>query len=290
MLLSHPVVGFAGWGGLEGLWCFAFQLPATGKAPLQSTCPATVLRFLSLKSPFSPFFWPKLEEEASRHLGGVNGGQINAGSGRAWGRAGWSGWGQLCGKVLGASGVPWDPPRTPQDWAGRSWAGDGTGAARLQEALCKVGPEQPPKVCSMMFSWVPSVSTTSSFGEATPVLGRGETLPPQPLARQGLLLGRVVVLLCSVPCYWGTLGSRAGAAGGPHHCAELLHPSVLSTSPCVPWGHWGRSPSCQISCLMRVCVSAPALRMPHRLRASPRAFHSHMCTQGDVFVCTRGCL
>lgn len=44
-LLSHPMVCFAGWGGLEALQHFAFQLRTTGKAPLQSACLATAPAF-----------------------------------------------------------------------------------------------------------------------------------------------------------------------------------------------------------------------------------------------------
>lgn len=141
-------------------------------------------------------------------------------------------WGQCCGTVLGASGVPWDPP----DHAGRTRPGDRAGRAKFQKILCWIEPKwlldrvflgvihEPPSGLGRSSSFGES---SPSFRERSPLFGDSVHCPPPagsleaPVSRGGF----------SVPCFWGTLGLFGAGAGS---CAELPHVLSLSPAPMSP--------------------------------------------------------
>lgn len=84
------------------------------------------------------------------------------------------GWGDSAGTALqegpGTSGVPWGP-QSPPGQTGGIWPGDGAGAAKLQEILCRLRPKWPLEGPWIMFFWVPSMISPYSYGDATSILG-----------------------------------------------------------------------------------------------------------------------
>lgn len=140
VLLCHPTVCFASWGGLEGLRPFPFQLPTTGKDLLQSPCPATLPCFLSLKSHFFPFFFffgPSWRERPA----GTSGASTGAYKWEVWHRLGRLTGDSSVGRSWGQLGCTGTPPGTPKTRLG----GAGLEQPNWQETLFRVGSEQPPQ-------------------------------------------------------------------------------------------------------------------------------------------------
>lgn len=218
---------------------------------------------------FSPFFQPELEEKRLTAPWGHQGVQIN-GFDIAWK------WGQCCRMVLGASGVPWDPPDHDLETGLQK-----PNSSRFCAGLSLNG-------CWIMFSWVlfcfSGLARSSSFWERSPLFGNVAQGPPC----SWLSGGSCVTWWFCCALFLGTLGFFWGGEPGavpscPTHCP---HPQP----PCPP-GWLGSLCSCQICQLMRVCVSAPALP---RLPDPPSLCRSLGCRigiprgDGDVFGCTKG--
>ena len=140
--------------------------------------------------------------------------------------------GQLCGKVLGASRVPRDPPQDSPSPGWRELARR-RGWSSQTAGNCVQGwaPTAPPRSVGSCF---PGGSffrePSSSFGEAPPCFGERGMLPSCPLARRGLLL---------IGGPWGLGGGQPAGLTTAPSCSIRL---VLSTTPHAGTGRVGVHP------------------------------------------------
>ena len=175
------------------------------------------------------------------------------------------------GGQWGALGPPPGPPKTGLEGAGLETGLEQPNCRRLCAGL---GPNGPPKVCWLLFSWVPSVSPPLPFWGGYPRFGERRTLPSHPPGSMGASPGSrggFAVLrapLLGDPRVWGREGGswqgsplrRAARSGCPRH------------QPLCPPGSPG--PLSQLPNLLanaRMCVSPGSSHAPPPPRLPPAA-------------------
>lgn len=187
--------------------------------------------------------------------------------------------------VLGATGVPWDPPDHDLE----------TGLEMPNSSRFCAGSS--PNGCWIMFSWVsfrslslvlgghPHLGEAHPHWERTSLSGDGAHFSfPLP---SGSLEAPVSHGGFAVPCFWGILGLFWG---GARNCAKLPHVLSPSSSPMSPRvaGITLQLPDLPANARMCVSPSSPQLPDPPSLCCSLRCWIGVPHGDRDVFGYTKG--